>query len=85
MSDLTDLKQKWMDDFEVVYGEDVETKEATDFGKLLDSAETKNFTEGEVFKGQVVSIGADYVLVDIGYKQEGLVSVKEFMNYGQEG
>ncbi|TNF04429.1 MAG: 30S ribosomal protein S1, partial [Deltaproteobacteria bacterium] len=34
-----------------------------------------------VFKGNVVNVGQDYVLIDIGYKQEGLVPVKEFLNY----
>ncbi len=77
----TEVKQKWMDDFEVVFGEDVETVEVSDFGKMLESTESKNFKEGEVFKGLVVSIGADYVMIDIGYKQEGLVPVREFQNY----
>ncbi|MDD0854089.1 30S ribosomal protein S1 [Halobacteriovorax sp. GB3] len=72
---------KWMQDYEVVFGEDVETKEATEFGKLLAEQKEENFTEGEVFKGKVVRIGQDYVMVDIGYKQEGLVHVKEFLNY----
>jgi small subunit ribosomal protein S1 len=76
-----DIKQNWMQDFEVVYGEDVETVEATEFSTLLDSEETKNFVEGEVYMGQVVNIGPDYTMVDIGYKQEGLVSTREFVNY----
>ena len=77
----TELKQKWMEAYDFVVGEDVEEKIQDEFGKILDSTETKNFTEGEVFNGNVVGIGQDYITVDIGYKQEGLVSVKEFMNY----
>ncbi|MCR9203327.1 MAG: 30S ribosomal protein S1 [Halobacteriovoraceae bacterium] len=77
----TDIKQKWMEDFEVVFGEDVETKETTEFSTLLESEETKDFTEGEVYDGKVVNIGPDYTMVDIGYKQEGLVSTREFLNY----
>jgi len=76
-----DIKQKWMEDFEVVFGEDVETKETTEFSQLLESEETKDFTEGEVYNGKVVNIGPDYTMVDIGYKQEGLVSTREFVNY----
>ena len=76
-----ELKQNWMNEFEVVFGEDVETVEKTEFSEMLDAAGTKSFTEGEVFNGKVISIGQDYVMIDIGYKQEGLVSVKEFMNY----
>jgi len=38
----------------------------------------QNFTEGEVVRGAVVEVGADRVLVDIGYKSEGVVPVEEF-------
>ncbi|MBI2519406.1 MAG: 30S ribosomal protein S1 [Bdellovibrio sp.] len=75
------VKQKWMQGFDVVFGEDVETVEKTEFGKLLDSNTTKNYAEGEVFQGNVVKISGDYIMVDIGYKQEGLVSIKEFQNF----
>jgi small subunit ribosomal protein S1 len=81
MADTSGVKQKWMEAYDVVIGEDVEEKELSDFGKLLDSSEAKNFQEGEVFKGKVITIGPDYVMVDIGYKQEGLVSVREFQNF----
>lgn len=81
MSLQTDLKQKWMADFDVVFGEDVEEKRQDEFAQMLESEQTKSFAEGEVFKGKVISIGSDYVTVDIGYKQEGLVSVREFQNY----
>jgi len=36
------------------------------------------FQEGEVVKGQVVSIMDDRVLVDIGYKSEGVVRITDF-------
>ncbi|MFZ9002027.1 MAG: 30S ribosomal protein S1 [Bacteriovoracaceae bacterium] len=74
-------KQKWMDGYEVVFGEDVDEKQETEFGKMLATTTSKNFEEGEVFMGKVVSVGADFITVDIGYKQEGLVSVKEFQSY----
>jgi len=81
MSNDLSTKMKWLKDFEVVYGEETEEVEQTEFSSLLAENATKSFKEGEVFKGQVINIGADYVTVDIGYKQEGLVSVKEFQNY----
>jgi small subunit ribosomal protein S1 len=81
MVSTTDLKQKWMTGFDVVFGEDVEDEVVTDFSKALNSTEAKNFEEGEVFKGRVITIGPDYVMVDIGYKQEGLVHTREFQNY----
>ena len=81
MTEQTEVKQKWMEGYEVVYGEDVETVEVTAFGELLNSSDAKSFREGEVFPGQVVAISDDYITVDIGYKQEGLVSTREFANY----
>ena len=44
---------------------------------LLDEA-PQNFKEGEVVRGRVVEIGEDRVLVDIGYKSEGIVPTGEF-------
>ena len=81
MVQKTELKQKWMEGFEVVYGDDAEETVSSDFSKALDSTVTKNFQEGETFLGKIINIGQDYIMVDIGYKQEGLVPVKEFLNY----
>jgi small subunit ribosomal protein S1 len=78
---LDEIKQKWMEDFEVIFEDEQETADETEFGKLLDQTDRKDFQEGEVYKGQIVNIGPDYIMVDIGYKQEGLVSTKEFLNY----
>lgn len=81
MATKQELKQKWMDGYDVVFGEDNEKTPETEFSKLLTQNQAKNFAEGEVFKGRVINVGADFVTVDIGYKQEGLVSVKEFQSY----
>ena len=63
----------WVNDFDVVF-DDVEAAKETDaFGALLDQQVQKKFKEGEVFPGIVVNVGDDFVIVDIGYKQEGLV------------
>lgn len=48
-----------------------------DMGALLAQA-VHNFKEGEVVRGSVVEIGEDRVLVDIGYKSEGVVALSEF-------
>jgi small subunit ribosomal protein S1 len=40
--------------------------------------------EGSVLRGLVVSITADFVLVDVGLKSEGLVPVKEFSSAGEQ-
>ena len=74
---------KWLGDYDVVYGDDVDNTEekSSEFGSLLKDTVSKNFKEGEVFKGKVVRITDDFVTVDIGYKQEGLVFAREFKNY----
>ena len=40
----------------------------------------KQFAEGEVVTGTIVSMDRDYVLVDIGYKSEGQIKTGEFRN-----
>lgn len=39
----------------------------------------KDIVEGEVVTGRVIEIGADEIVVDIGYKSEGAIPLKEFM------
>lgn len=38
------------------------------------------FAEGEVVKGRIISVDREYVLVDVGYKSEGMIPVHEFKN-----
>ncbi|MBI1363987.1 MAG: 30S ribosomal protein S1 [Proteobacteria bacterium] len=55
-----------------------------DFASMLDntfSSETP--VEGSVVKGIVVAIENDIVVIDIGMKAEGRVSVKEFIEHGK--
>ena len=79
---LEELKQPWMDEYTVVYGEDTEEKEKADeLNAFLDQVNKKDFQEGEIYPGTIVSIGNDYVMVEIGYKQEGFVQTKEFVSY----
>jgi small subunit ribosomal protein S1 len=40
----------------------------------------KDIVEGEIVKGKVLAIGPDEVMIDIGYKSEGGIPVKEFLN-----
>jgi small subunit ribosomal protein S1 len=72
---------KWAKDFEVIIGEEAQEQINTEFSNLFNETSGKNFEEGEVFKGKVISINDDYVVVDIGYKQEGLVFAKEFKSF----
>jgi small subunit ribosomal protein S1 len=44
---------------------------------LLASA-TRRFSSGQIVPGRIVGISGDYVIVDVGYKSEGLVPRSEF-------
>ena len=56
----------------------VEEKSQTeDFAKLYQESIT-NVKEGEIVKGRILSIGPKDILVDIGYKSEGSISLSEF-------
>ena len=73
---------KWLSDFEISQGDFEEENIQTEFSKLVtDSSKYVDFKEGEIYKGVVVGMTDDYVSVDIGYKQEGLVYAKEFRSF----
>ena len=49
------------------------------FAELLEQSYARDeVLEGEIVHGTVVSISKDYVLVDVGYKSEGMVPIHEF-------
>ncbi len=50
--------------------------------EALYSESVQDFREGEVVRGKVIEVSADRVLVDIGYKSEGIVSLHEFPDSG---
>ena len=56
-----------------------------DFGSLLDQFEQEQSTlqEGEVVRGTVIGITERGVVIDFGYKSEGIVNQNEFMDNGQ--
>jgi small subunit ribosomal protein S1 len=74
--------QDWMSEFSQYFGEVEETKKLNveeTFSDLFEAAQSQGeVKEGEVFDGSVVSVGSEYVTVDIGYKCEGLVPLQEF-------
>ena len=41
-------------------------------------SEVKEFTEGMLVKGRIIEVRTNEVLVDIGYKSEGAISLSEF-------
>jgi small subunit ribosomal protein S1 len=56
-----------------------------DFGAMLDQFEQEQaaFQEGEVVRGTVVGITERGVVIDFGYKSEGIVNQAEFMENGE--
>ena len=56
-----------------------------DFASMLDaSLETNPMSEGSVIKGLVTAVEKDYVMVDVGLKTEGRVSLREFYTPGSD-
>src|SRR3984893_17523491 len=60
--------------------EDARPSGDVDFGVLLDQFEQEQATlqEGEVVRGTVVGISERGVVIDFGYKSEGIVNPAEF-------
>ena len=56
-----------------------------DFGSMLDQFEQEqsSLQEGEVVRGTVVGITERGVVIDFGYKSEGIVNQNEFMENGE--
>ncbi|PID39655.1 MAG: 30S ribosomal protein S1 [Proteobacteria bacterium] len=62
--------------------EEVEKDSVTgeSMAELMDLYEEsfKRFAEGEVVNGKIISVDKDHVLVDIGYKSDGQIRIREF-------
>ncbi|MFT6169845.1 MAG: small subunit ribosomal protein S1, partial [Celeribacter sp.] len=55
-----------------------------DFEALLaESFEIDTPQEGSVVKGKIIAIEAGQAIIDVGYKMEGRVDLKEFSNPGE--
>ncbi len=59
--------------------DDEEASDMSQFEELFEQS-LRSFQEGEIIEGTVVSVQNDYVMVDIGYKSEGLIPSREFVN-----
>src|SRR4029453_1146291 len=54
--------------------------DAEEYERLLDMYDVsfKNFAEGEVVRGVVLHVSESEVIVDVGYKSEGIIPIEEF-------
>src|SRR2546427_1487164 len=66
--------------------EDDEQMDPAEYARLLDSYDNsfRNIAEGEVVKGTVLKVTPSEVIVDVGYKSEGIISVDEFLDESGE-
>jgi len=66
--------------------EDDEQMDPAEYARLLDSYDNsfRNIAEGEVVKGTVLKVTPSEVIVDVGYKSEGIISVDEFLEENGE-
>src|SRR5207244_11243512 len=63
-------------------GEGKEQIDREEFDRLLESYDNsfRNIAEGEVVKGTVLKVTASEVIVDVGYKSEGIIAISEFLD-----
>ncbi len=61
-------------------GKEIVTDEEPSMEELL--ADFEKLSEGQIVSGQVIRVGSDEVVLDIGYKSEGVVSLREFEGLG---
>src|ERR687891_315356 len=57
-------------------------RDPQEYAALLDAYDTsfRNMAEGEVVKGTVLKVTDTAVVVDVGYKSEGLIQISEFLD-----
>jgi small subunit ribosomal protein S1 len=75
---VKDEQEKQPFEAETLSSEDHETDEEMDSMHDLYEQSFRNIQEGEVIRGRIVQVSDDFVMVDIGYKSEGQISIHEF-------
>ena len=50
--------------------------------EALYESSLKKIHDGQILKGKIVKIGENDVLIDIGYKSEGVIAINEFLSKG---
>ena len=69
-----------MKDQSLMTAEPDDERDADEYRKLLElyDESMRNLTEGEIVTGRIIGITSNSVIVDVGYKSEGLIPVEEF-------
>ena len=61
-----------------------DNSDSKDFAALLSESMSTHAFEGNVVKGRVIEVQEDAVIIDVGLKSEGRVSLREFTMPGQD-
>jgi small subunit ribosomal protein S1 len=62
----------------VMSGTNTHTNEEMSFADLFEHSTQGEVREGEIVNGMIVAVQRDHVIVDIGFKSEGMVNIEEF-------
>ena len=65
------------------FDEDIDPEEHARLAAMYESS-FRNISEGEVIKGTVLQVSSSEVIVDVGYKSEGIISLSEFLDENGE-
>ena len=70
----------------LVQPQDNDAIDPVEYQRLLDMYESsfRNLSEGEVIKGSVLKVSSSEVIVDVGYKSEGIIALSEFLDENGE-
>jgi small subunit ribosomal protein S1 len=75
-----------LEDQALLASESEEERDADEYRKLLElyDESMRNLTEGEIVTGRIIGVTSNAVIVDVGYKSEGLIPIEEFTDRGGE-
>lgn len=73
-----ELDKQTLEQETIFSSDEQESDEEMDSMHDLYEQSFQNFQEGEVIRGHIVQVSDDFVMVDIGYKSEGQISIHEF-------
>ncbi|HEY0513639.1 MAG TPA: 30S ribosomal protein S1 [Thermoanaerobaculia bacterium] len=75
-----------LEDQALLAAESEEERDADEYRKLLElyDESMRNLTEGEIVTGRIIGLTSNAVIVDVGYKSEGLIPIEEFTDRGGE-
>jgi small subunit ribosomal protein S1 len=67
-------------DFLNPQGENNPSQNAMEYEQMIDNySGFDTLTDGEIIKGKVIAVTATEVIVDVGYKSEGIIPIQEFL------